>query len=144
MTVQDILRTKGSDVYTVKPEITVLEAAQFLSERRIGAVVVSTDGKTVDGILSERDLVHALAADGPGVLGQAIATIMTKEVETCTRFDRSLSLMAKMTDGRFRHMPVIENSELCGFVSIGDVVKRRLQEVEADVDAMRDYISGVG
>ena len=141
MTVEHILRNKGRNVITMEPGRTLAEAARLLSERRIGAVVVCDPGEPVAGILSERDIVRAVAGRGAGALQEPVASYMTREVVTCTAHSAIDDLMEVMTDGKFRHVPVVEDGRLAGIVSIGDIVKHRLAEVEAESRAMRDYIA---
>ena len=141
MTVEHILRTKGRNVITIDPQRTLAQAAQLLSERRIGAVIVGDAFRPVIGILSERDIVRALAARGAAALDEPVSRSMTEKVVTCTAASAINEVMEIMTDGKFRHVPVIENGRLSGIVSIGDIVKHRLAEVEAESRAMRDYIA---
>jgi len=141
MTVEHILLTKGRDVATIEPTVTLAEAARILSERRIGAVVVSDVFRPVVGILSERDIVRAVAARGTSALDEAVSTFMTEKVVTCTGQAAINEIMELMTDGKFRHVPVVEGGRLAGIVSIGDIVKHRLAEIEAETRAMRDYIA---
>lgn len=141
MTVEHILRIKGRNVVTIEPQRTLAQAAQLLSERRIGAAVVGDTFRPVLGILSERDIVRAVAARGPAALDEPVAQSMTEKVVTCTGASAIDEVMGLMTDGKFRHVPVVENGRLCGIVSIGDIVKHRLAEVEAESRAMRDYIA---
>jgi CBS domain-containing protein len=141
MTVEKILRIKGRDVVTITPDCTLAEAARLLSERKIGAVVVSDNFRPVSGILSERDIVRALARRGAAALDEPVSRSMTEKVVTCTVHSAINDLMEMMTDGKFRHIPVVEGSGLAGIVSIGDIVKHRLAEVEAETRAMRDYIA---
>ncbi len=140
MHVASILDIKGHDVVTLAPGKTLSDAARTLESRGIGTVVV-TDGNTVLGILSERDIVRAIARLGVSALSAPISEHMTKSVKTCARADTLHSLMERMTEGRFRHMPVIEAGQLAGIVSIGDVVKFRLGELEYEASAMREYIA---
>jgi CBS domain-containing protein len=141
MTVDHILRSKGRNVVTIEPSRTLSEAARLLSERKIGAVVVSDEFRPVFGILSERDIVRAVARRGPSALDEPVSSFMTEKVVTCTGHSAINDLMEMMTDGKFRHIPVVEGTELAGIVSIGDIVKHRLAEVEAETRAMRDYIA---
>lgn len=142
MKVHKILESKGAaGVLTVKPGTTVAEAAAILAEKRIGTVVISDDGKTAQGILSERDIVRELAASGAGCLDKSVEAYMTSDLVSCTREVRSDEVLTKMTEGRFRHMPVIENGELIGLVSLGDVVKARLTELSAEKEALEGMIS---
>jgi CBS domain-containing protein len=141
MTVENILRIKGRDVVTIEPDRTLAEAARLLSERKIGAVVVSGKVGPVSGILSERDIIRALAKRGAAALDEPVSHSMTEKVVTCTIHSAINDLMEMMTDGKFRHIPVVESGSLAGIVSIGDIVKHRLAEVEAESRAMRDYIA---
>lgn len=142
MQVHQILKSKGTDgVFTVKPSTKVSEAAQILTDKRIGTVVVSEDGKTAQGILSERDIVRELAAHGAGCLDATVSSYMTPNPVTCAREDSADAILAKMTEGRFRHMPVVEGGQMVGLVTLGDVVKARLSELSAEKDALEDMIS---
>ena len=143
MLVSQILKSKSDDgVVTVPPGTTVARTAEILSSRRIGAVIVSPDGKAVAGIVSERDIVRALGRRGAVCLADAVDRIMTATVETCTRSEQTDIVLQKMTDGRFRHMPVMEGAEMVGLISIGDVVKVRLTELAAEKDALEGMIKG--
>jgi CBS domain-containing protein len=143
MTVQKILKLKGDmAIVTVPPSATLAEAAEVLSAKRIGAVVVSPDGKHVEGILSERDIVRELGRRGASCLADSVEKIMTRKIVGCARSDRAMDVMQKMTDGRFRHMPVMEGDEMVGFISIGDVVKARLSELAMEKDALEGMIKG--
>ncbi|GGO51971.1 CBS domain-containing protein [Roseovarius pacificus] len=143
MLVQQILKSKGDDgVITVKPGTSVSDAARILAERRIGGVIVSREGDTAEGILSERDIVRALALKGPGCLMETVDTMMTRNPVCCTRQDSSDQVLTRMTEGRFRHMPVVEDGKLVGIVTIGDVVKARLQELAMEKDALEGMIMG--
>ncbi len=141
MRISSILNHKGADVATVAPDCTVGHAADHLVERSIGALVVSTDGRTVDGILSERDIVQALSREGSAILDHPVDQLMTATVITCTREDTVDSLMATMTAERVRHVPVVEDGVLSGIISIGDVVKHRVGELESETQHLRDYIT---
>lgn len=143
MHVSQILKTKSDDgVVTVTPGTSVAEVAHVLSMRRIGAVIVSPDGKRVVGIVSERDIVRELGRRGPTCLGDAVDTLMTAKIVSCARDDTTNVVLQKMTDGRFRHMPVMEGEEMVGLISIGDVVKARLTELAAEKDALEGMIKG--
>ena len=143
MSVRSILQGKaGGEVVTVTPGTTVREAARLLGEKRIGTVVVSDDGKAVGGILSERDIVREIGARGAEVLDETVDAIMTREIQTCSISDDDRSVLARMTEGRFRHMPVVQDGEMIGLVSLGDVVKDRLQEVRAERDALTGMVMG--
>lgn len=139
MKVTSILKGKGTEVTTVKPDATVSEALGVLEQHRIGAVVVSAGDGSIDGILSERDIVRRLSHDAD-LLDAAVARIMTSEVVTCTPDSRINELMALMTDRRIRHLPVVEDGKLSGIVSIGDVVKWRLRELEEEAARLEEYI----
>lgn len=140
MRIENILRTKGADVATIEPTATVAQAAQRLSEVGVGALVVSADRRHILGILSERDIARGLAIHGPGVGDLHVEQLMTREVATCCKTDTVDELMAVMTERRVRHLPVTENGVLAGIVSIGDVVKRRLGELEQENHTLHDYL----
>ncbi|MDO6585448.1 CBS domain-containing protein [Salipiger sp. 1_MG-2023] len=143
MQVQQILKDKREDgVFTVGPKATVADAAQVLAERRIGGVVISEDGLTPLGILSERDIVRRLAAEGAAVLGQSVESLMTKELKSCTRTDDSDEVLRRMTEGRFRHMPVVEDGVMVGIITIGDVVAAQISELSMEKDALQGMIMG--
>lgn len=143
MQVQQILRTKSDDgVVTVTPGSSIAKAAELLSSRRIGAVVVSPDGKRVAGIVSERDIVRELGRRGSACLGDTVDSIMTAKIIFCRRDERADDVLQKMTDGRFRHMPVMEGDQMVGLISIGDVVKARLAELSMEKDALEGMIKG--
>jgi CBS domain-containing protein len=143
MLVQQILKTKGDDgVVTVPPGTSVARAAETLSTRRIGAIIVSPDGKRVAGIVSERDVVRELGRKGPSVLSDTVDSLMTAKIVGCSRFDSAERVMEMMTHGRFRHMPVMEGDEMVGLISIGDVVKARLSELAMEKDALEGMIKG--
>jgi CBS domain-containing protein len=142
MQVRQILKSKGTDgVFTVSPGTAISEVARILSEKRIGTVVVSSDGQSADGILSERDIVRELAVHGGGCLDATVEIYMTPNPVTCTREDRADAILAKMTEGRFRHMPVVEDDRMVGLVTLGDVVKARLTELAAEKDALEGMIA---
>jgi CBS domain-containing protein len=142
MNVETILRGKGRNVATIRPDETVGAVVERLISRNVGALVVSADGTSVDGIISERDIVHCLAARGPDLLSLRVADVMTRDVITCDPDDTVDQLMAEMTNRRIRHFPVVEDGRLCGIVSIGDVVKNRLDEVEYEARSLRSFIAG--
>lgn len=143
MNVQTILSVKGTDVATVAPSATLAEAAEILRERGFGALVVSFDGAALDGILSERDIVRAMATDGASALDRSVESAMSSQVYTCHPGDSIDSLMSMMTERRIRHLPVLTVSGgIGGMVSIGDVVKYRLIELERENDQLHDYIQG--
>ncbi len=143
MTVSKILQSKGSaDVVTIRPDLKVGEAARILSENRIGSLVVSTEGDTAEGILSERDIVRELGRRGPTCLDDSVADMMTSKLVTADKSQKSDEVLAIMTQGRFRHMPVLEDGKLIGIVTLGDVVKYRLNEVTAENEALEGMIMG--
>jgi CBS domain-containing protein len=142
MNVETILRSKGRTVATIRPDETIGGAVGELISRNIGALVVSEDGESVDGIISERDIVHALLGHGTDILSRKVAEVMTGRVITCKPSDSVEKLMAEMTNRRLRHFPVVEDGRLCGIVSIGDVVKNRLDEVEYEARSLRSFIAG--
>jgi CBS domain-containing protein len=142
MRIRDILRVKGGQVVTVTPDTDVRQLLTVLAEHRIGAVVVSQDGATVSGIASERDIVRALAARGDGVLTEPVSAICTTDVRTVEPDTQLDQIMQIMTEHRIRHLPVVVSGELRGIVSIGDIVKNRISELEIEHSAMSNYIAG--
>jgi CBS domain-containing protein len=140
MTVNDILSQKGNQVLTIEPAATLAAAVQMLAQRRIGALVVTGADHRIVGIISERDIVRVLGEKGTVVLGAPVAEVMTRKVVTCARNETIAEIMERMTGGKFRHVPVVEHGRLLGIVSIGDVVKARLSELEYEQDALREYI----
>ena len=143
MLVHQILKSKSDDaVVTVVPGSTIASAAKVLAERRIGTVVISTDGITAEGILSERDIVRELARKGGAILQDPVESHMTAKLMTCTREDKADDILTRMTEGRFRHMPVVEDGQLIGLVTLGDVVKARLTELAMEKDALEGMIMG--
>jgi len=143
MQVQQILKSKGiTSVFTVTPDTLVSEAAKLLAEKRIGSLVVSTNGDKAEGILSERDIVRELAARGASCLDDTVGAYMTRDPVTCTMSDTADSVLNKMTDGRFRHMPVVEDGAMVGLITLGDVVKARLSQVTMEKDALEGMIMG--
>ena len=141
MNVAGILKVKGRAVTTARPDSTLYEAAQKLAAKRIGAVVVVGDQGTVAGIISERDVIRAIGDRGPEVLQSPVAEFMTRDVVACGETSLVDELMQMMTRGRFRHLPVLEDGALVGIISIGDVVKHHVAEVEMEVSAMRNYLA---
>ena len=143
MLVSQILKSKSDDgVVTVVPGTTVAQTAEILSARRIGAVIVSPDGKRVSGIVSERDIVREIGRRGITCMADTVDTIMTANIVGCRRDEQANDVLQKMTDGRFRHMPVMEGNQMVGFISIGDVVKARLTELAMEKDALEGMIKG--
>jgi CBS domain-containing protein len=140
MTVKAVLSRKGSDVATIEPHANLVTAVKILAERRIGALVVTGADRRIVGIISERDIVRVLGRDGAQALSRPVAEVMTRNVVTCEERDQIAMLMEKMTVGKFRHLPVIEQGRLAGIISIGDVVKFRVEEMERDAAALQDYI----
>ena len=141
MTVRRILAAKGRDVVTITPATSIAEAVQLLNERRLGALIIEEASGVVAGIVSERDIVRSLALHGAGALELPVSHVMTREVVTTVESATIQSVMSEMTDGRFRHLPVVEHGRLAGIVSIGDVVKHRLAEMEDEQQALREYIA---
>jgi CBS domain-containing protein len=141
MTVKAILSRKGSDVFTIEPAADLTAAAKVLVERRIGALVVTGVDNRVVGILSERNIVRALVERGAKALAVPVAEVMTRNVGTCGMNETVIEIMARMTAGKFRHVPVVEQGRLAGIVSIGDVVKWRLDEMTHESAALREYIA---
>ena len=143
MLVQQILAQKAStEIATVTPEQTVNEVAAMLSKMRIGALIVSNGGRDVQGIISERDIVRELGRRGTGCLKDTVASIMTRDIVSTTKSETAEKVLTTMTQGRFRHMPVMEGNEMIGLVSIGDVVSARLSEVSNEKDALQSMIMG--
>jgi len=140
MHIRQLLRRKGSDVATVEANASVRTALALLAEHRVGALVVSADGRSVDGIVSERDVVRALHERGAGLLAEPVSTVMTAQVHTCVPDAGVEELARTMTEHRVRHVPVVHGGELVGIVSIGDVVKARLDELEEERAQLVDYI----
>ncbi|HEY1614370.1 MAG TPA: CBS domain-containing protein [Rhizomicrobium sp.] len=144
MQVRHILRDKGREVVTIASEATLSDAAHLLARRRIGAVIVREKDGSVAGILSERDIVRAVADHSVAALAQSVGQHMTRAVCSCAETDSVDELMEMMTHGRFRHMPVLEEERLCGIISIGDVVKTRIAETVREAESLREYISAAG
>ena len=142
MTLAAILKEKGREVISVSPTATIAEVAKLLSARQIGGVVVLDAASQLLGIFTERDIVHALAAHGARTLEMTAAQLMTRSLITATPQTTVHGAMALMSQGRFRHLPVIDNGRLVGIVSIGDVVKSRIMQQEADVDSLKAYVAG--
>ena len=142
MRISDILRVKGENVVTVTPETTVERLLAVLAEHKIGAAVVSGEGTTVDGIVSERDIVRALAERGAGVLAEPVSAIYTADVRTVAPEAELAEVERLMTERRFRHVPVVVAGGLRGIVSIGDVVKKRIDELETERESLAGYITG--
>jgi len=144
MTVSQILNTKGRNVITASSDQTVLAVSRLLVDKRIGAVVVVDSRGKIEGIASERDFVKAIAAQGAKALERPVRELMTTNVKTCTPTDTEAELMALMTEHRIRHLPVIQDGRLAGMISIGDVVKFRMEATEREAGAMKTYIASAG
>ena len=143
MLVSQILKSKSDDaVVTSLPSLLVSDAAKILSDKRIGTLVISADGITPDGILSERDIVRELGRQGAGCMSMTVDKIMTSKLVTCGAEERADQILQKMTDGRFRHMPVLADGKMIGLISLGDVVKARLTELSMEKDALQGMIMG--
>ena len=141
MTVRRILSAKGRDVFTISPECKVSEAVRILFARRLGALVITDESGAVAGIVSERDIVRMIATQGPSSLDEPVSVCMSSNVVTTVESATIQSVMSEMTEGRFRHLPVLDHGKLAGIVSIGDVVKHRLAEMEDEQQALREYIA---
>jgi CBS domain-containing protein len=139
MTVRAILDTKGHQILSVEPDAKLSVAVKLLSERRIGAVLAMSGGR-IEGILSERDIVRVLGERGAAVLDEPVSVVMTRKVVSCREKDTVSSIMERMTTGKFRHLPVVEDDKVVGLISIGDIVKWRVKEFENEQEALRDYI----
>ena len=140
MTVSSILSVKGRDIFTIEPGATLTAAAKLLAEKRIGALLILGPDHRITGILSERDIVRAIAERGAAALNDFVSTAMTREVVTCRETETITSIMDRMTSGKFRHLPVVDQNRLVGMISISDVVKYRVHEMERDAAQMREYI----
>jgi CBS domain-containing protein len=140
MTVSMILAGKGREVVTIEPNASLAEAVHLLAERKIGAALILGADRYISGIISERDIVRALAERGAAVLDEPVSGTMTRKVMTCNEGESVASIMERMTAGKFRHLPVVDQGRLVGLVSIGDIVKHRVHEMERESGAMRDYI----
>jgi CBS domain-containing protein len=143
MNVESILAGKGRLVRTITPDTPIDEAVQRMRSERVGALVVSQDGERIAGIISDRGIIEAIADRGTGVMNEPVASVMTREVFTCSASDEVSAIMATMTNRRIRHIPVVTGEALlCGIISIGDVVKHRIDEIQFEAEAMREYIAG--
>ena len=138
--VKDILASKGTNVVTINPTAGLIEATNLMAERRIGAIVILGADDRIVGILSERDIVRVLAEHGPKVLSEPVSQVMTRDVKTCSEDENIGDLMSRMTVGKFRHLPVVQREKLIGIVSIGDVVKSRVEEINQEAQTLREYI----
>ena len=144
MTVAMILKSKGSDVISVTPDDDIASAIQLLASKRIGAVLVLDVGKRLAGILSERDIVRAMASHGADALAHKVGSVMTSSVTHTNPRETIAHIMEKMTQGRFRHLPVLDDGVLVGIVSIGDVVKRRIDDAVHEAEALKEYVASAG
>jgi CBS domain-containing protein len=140
MTVGIILADKGRDIVTIEPSASLAQAVQVLAGKRIGAALILGADRRIAGIISERDIVRALAARGAAALEEPVSQTMTRKVETCNENDAVATIMERMTAGKFRHMPVVDQGRVVGVVSIGDIVRHRVHEIERESVALRDYI----
>jgi CBS domain-containing protein len=140
MNVKTILAAKGGDIVCIDPTADLTAAAKLLTDRRIGAVVIRGAGDRLAGILSERDIVRAVSEHGASALTLPVGQVMTRNVVTCSEDDSCASIMEQMTERKFRHMPVMRDGKMVGLISIGDVVKQRVEEIERESEAMREYI----
>jgi CBS domain-containing protein len=141
MNVEGLLKGKGTEVHSIAPSSSVSDLLAVLAQHRVGALVVSADGQAVDGIVSERDVVRALAERGPDLLAEPVADVMTTDVVTCSPGTTVEQLMVMMTSRRIRHVPVVIDDRLAGIVSIGDVVKDRMDELETETKVLHEYIA---
>ncbi|POF31632.1 CBS domain-containing protein [Roseibium marinum] len=141
MTVAAILSGKGHDTITVRSDVLLSEVCETLAKHKIGAVVVCDGNEAIEGIVSERDIVRVVGTQGESALKLPVSSVMTKDVMTCTEENSVNEVMARMTKGRFRHMPVVKNGKLAGVISIGDVVKFKIAQVELEAEQMRSYIT---
>ena len=139
MTVRSMLDSKGHQVLSVEPDANLSAAVKILGGKKIGAVLVMSEGR-IEGILSERDIVRVLSERGAAVLEEPVSGVMTRKVVSCRQSDTVAAIMEMMTLGKFRHLPVVEDGKVVGLISIGDIVKRRVQEYETEQEALRDYI----
>ncbi|MEM7471031.1 MAG: CBS domain-containing protein [Pseudomonadota bacterium] len=143
MLVSQVLKSKSSEgVVTIGPDASVADAANLLSSKRIGTIVVTSDGKHAAGVLSERDIVREIGKRGPGCLNDSVADMMTRDPVVCVASDTADEILSRMTEGRFRHMPVVENGEMIGLITLGDLVKARLTELAMEKDALEGMIMG--
>jgi len=136
--VEDILRKKGSVVETIRPDAKILMAVHRMRMQNVGALIVSRDGEMVDGVLSKRDIVRGLTNHGAGLVEMSVVAVMSRSVPTCAPGDSLTSVMSQMTRTRNRHVPVVKEGRLCGILSVGDVVKHRLEEMELETSVLRD------
>jgi CBS domain-containing protein len=142
MSVSTILGVKGRSVFTARPTDTVETVIQTLAQKKIGAIVITDDLGRIQGIVSERDVVRVMASEGAGFLVKPVSAIMTKGVKTCDETDDEQALMSLMTENRIRHLPVVKDGKLTGMISIGDVVKFRIEAIEHEAEDLKNYISG--
>lgn len=141
MYVRDILKTKGNDIIAVSASDPISAVLSLMADKQIGAVLVKSDGGAIAGIISERDIVRAMKSHGESIFSKSVGDLMTTEVVTCSSMDSIAAIMGMMTSKRFRHVPVVDDGELVGVISIGDVVKSRIEEAEAEAEALRKYIA---
>ncbi|MTI42241.1 CBS domain protein [Roseibium hamelinense] len=141
MTVAAILKEKGRDVIAERGETELAEVCKVLGKNKIGAILITDPDGHIEGIVSERDIVRAVGEDGSAALTRPVSSVMTKSVVTCSEDDTVSQVMAKMTAGRFRHVPVVKDGKVAGVISIGDVVKHKIAQVEQEAEQMRSYIT---
>jgi CBS domain-containing protein len=144
MHVAAVIKRKGSSVVSITPDRTIADATNLLTENRIGAVLVLDSNQGIRGIISERDIIRALSKYGANALTHRVEALMTKDVQQCSPKDTIAEVMTTMTTRRFRHLPVVEDGKLLGMISIGDVVKQRLDDTELEVETLRGYVTGQG
>jgi len=144
MHVAAVIKRKGSNVVSITPDRTIADATNLLTENRIGAVLVMDSNQGIRGIISERDIIRALSKYGADVLTHKVESLMTRDVQQCSPKDTIAEVMTTMTTRRFRHLPVVEDGKLLGMISIGDVVKQRLDDTELEVETLRGYVTGQG
>jgi|SRR3954465_3693047 CBS domain-containing protein len=144
MHVAAVIKRKGSGVISITPDRTIADATNLLTENRIGAVLVMDGTEGIRGIISERDIIRALSKYGADALSHTVGSLMTREVQQCSPNDTIAEVMTTMTTRRFRHLPVVDGGKLLGMISIGDVVKQRLDDTELEVETLRGYVTGQG
>ena len=144
MHVAAVIKRKGSGVVSITPDHTIADATKLLTENRIGAILVMDGGEGIRGIISERDIIRALAKHGADALSHTVGSLMTREVQQCSPNDTIAEVMTTMTTRRFRHLTVVDGGKLLGMISIGDVVKQRLDDTELEVETLRGYVTGQG
>ena len=142
MTVEKLLKTKGTRVVTIKPTASVRDVTRELAAGNFGALIVSKNGKAVDGIISERDVIRAMSEQGPEALALKVSAVMTREVVTCSPKDKLDDVLSIMSHRRFRHLPVVDDGGLAGVISMTDLMRKRMEDIQHEADAMRQFITG--